>query len=226
MVLNRRTRGAMGPDLLLTTAGGCMDAYSYLARGQVFATGQTGNFVLLAVHLARGDMSGVLHYLTPILLFWLGIFSAMHLRRRIFRGQPARWQRMTLLAETGCFLLIGALPGSVPDSLVNALISFCAAMQYSCFRTTGGGAYASIFCTGNMRSCAEQLYLGVVERDRHALSMGFRYLRVLGAFFVGVLLGVLFDRLFSLRSAWLICVLLLCAVPAIPAEPVEQRSAK
>ena len=30
-------------NLLITVAGGFMDAYSYLARGQVFATGQTGN---------------------------------------------------------------------------------------------------------------------------------------------------------------------------------------
>ena len=38
---------------LLAVSGGLMDAYSYLFRGQVFANAQTGNILLLSVHLAQ-----------------------------------------------------------------------------------------------------------------------------------------------------------------------------
>lgn len=197
-------------NFLVTIAGGYMDAYSYLARGKVFATGQTGNFVLMAVNLARMDLPMVMHYLTPILLFWLGIFAAMHMQHKLFRGNTVLWKRETLRAEIGLFLLIGFLPETVPDVLVNSLISFCAAMQYCCFRTMGDrAAYASIFCTGNMRSCAEQLYLGLIRKEKASLENGLRYLGILGAFFIGVLAGVMGDYWLHTRAAWGICVLLL-----------------
>ena len=211
-------------DLLITVAGGYMDAYSYLARGMVFATGQTGNFVLLAVYLARMEWRMVLHYLTPILLFWAGIFASMHMRH-LFRRNARRWERGTLMLEIAVFILIGFLPDRVPDVLVNSLISFCAAMQFCCFRTMEqNAAYASIFCTGNMRSCAEQLYMGLIRKDTAALKKGVGYLGILGAFVVGVLLGVLGDRWLSTAAAWGISLLLMGAL-AVHTNIKEKQAA-
>lgn len=216
MALGRQLHTRQNLNLLITVAGGYMDAYSYLARGKVFATGQTGNFVLLAVNLARLDLPMVVHYLTPILLFWLGIFVSMHMRHKYFRENVFLWERETLRAEIGLFLLVGFLPDTIPDVLVNSLISFCAAMQYCCFRTMGeNAAYASIFCTGNMRSCAEQLYLGLIQKERKSLESGLRYLGILSAFFIGVLLGVLGDYWLHIKAAWGICVLLLMSLTVL-----------
>lgn len=128
-------------DLLIIVAGGYMDAYSYLARM---------------------EWRMVLHYLTPILLFWAGIFASMHMRH-LFRKNVCRWERGTLWLEIAVFALIGFLPDTVPDVLVNSLISFCAAMQYCCFRT--------------------------MEQNAASLKKGMGYLGILGAFFAGVLLG-------------------------------------
>ena len=38
--------------ILLALSGGFMDAYSYIGRGEVFANAQTGNMLLLGVHLS------------------------------------------------------------------------------------------------------------------------------------------------------------------------------
>ena len=62
--------------VILAIAGGFMDAYSYLARGQVFANAQTGNMLLFGVSLASGQFQHALHYLCPVLAFGLGIFLA------------------------------------------------------------------------------------------------------------------------------------------------------
>ena len=40
---------------LLAVVGGVLDAYTYILRGGVFANAQTGNIVLLGVHVADGD---------------------------------------------------------------------------------------------------------------------------------------------------------------------------
>ena len=39
--------------IVLAMAGGFMDAYSYLCRGQVFANAQTGNMLLMGINLAE-----------------------------------------------------------------------------------------------------------------------------------------------------------------------------
>ena len=40
---------------LLTAAAGSFDAYTYLLHGEVFAGLQTGNVILLGVHLGQGQ---------------------------------------------------------------------------------------------------------------------------------------------------------------------------
>ena len=55
--------------ILLATAGGFFDAYTYVCRGEVFANAQTGNIVLLGIHLANFDFMQAVRYLIPILAF-------------------------------------------------------------------------------------------------------------------------------------------------------------
>ena len=53
-----KERTALG--IVVTCAGGLMDAYSYLMHGEVFANGQTGNVVLLVLRLSEADYDKVL----------------------------------------------------------------------------------------------------------------------------------------------------------------------
>ena len=53
----------------LSISGGLQDAYTYLARGNVFANAQTGNIVLLSQHIANGDLASTIHYLIPLSFF-------------------------------------------------------------------------------------------------------------------------------------------------------------
>ena len=46
---------ALPLGLLLALTGGILDAYTYLNRGQVFATAETGNLVLLGINCAMGQ---------------------------------------------------------------------------------------------------------------------------------------------------------------------------
>ena len=49
-----KTKVPVRLGLTVICAGGFMDAYSYLLHGQVFATGQTGNIVLLTDNETTG----------------------------------------------------------------------------------------------------------------------------------------------------------------------------
>ena len=54
---------------ILAMSGGFMDAYSYMCRGEVFANAQTGNILLMAVNLAKGNFVVALRYFAPVMAF-------------------------------------------------------------------------------------------------------------------------------------------------------------
>ena len=51
----------------LALSGGFQDAYSFLARGYVFANAQTGNIVLFGTKVFALDIAGAIHYLLPVI---------------------------------------------------------------------------------------------------------------------------------------------------------------
>ena len=71
---------ALPLGLLLALAGGSLDCYTYLNRGQVFATAETGNLVMMGARLAQGQWAQALHYLPPILAFAAGVLATELLR--------------------------------------------------------------------------------------------------------------------------------------------------
>ena len=163
-----------------------MDAYSYLLHDHVFATGQTGNIVLLCMNLAEGAWLGVSHYLVSILAFVAGIMLSRHILVRVHGRATHRMQRWVAVFEAVAFAVVALLPEGAPDLLVNSAISFCAAVSYENFRQFGTrSAYASVFCTGNLRSLGETLYDGVFEKNRHELHRSARYAGLVASFCVG-----------------------------------------
>ncbi|WP_140916424.1 YoaK family protein, partial [Listeria monocytogenes] len=55
MARSRQISESIGLGLLLALAGGFMDAYSYIERGQVFANAQTGNILLFGINISEGN---------------------------------------------------------------------------------------------------------------------------------------------------------------------------
>lgn len=182
----RRTKVPVRLGLIVICAGGFMDAYSYLLHDHVFATGQTGNIVLLCMNLAEGAWLGVSHYLVSILAFVAGIMLSRHVLVRVHGRATHRMQRWVAVFEAVAFAVVALLPEGAPDLLINSAVSFCAAVSYENFRQFGTrSAYASVFCTGNLRSLGETLYDGIFEKDRHELHRSARYAGLVASFCVG-----------------------------------------
>ena len=156
--------------LLLALAGGLLDGYSYLNRGQVFATAETGNIVLMGINLAQGQLDQALHYLLPILAFALGVLAAEQLRRRFGDSTRLHWRLPLLLAECGAILLVSCLPCGPLDPLANIIISFTSALQVESFRKFQGCGCVTTMCTGNLRSGTEHLFHWFFHREGTALE--------------------------------------------------------
>lgn len=214
----------IGFHMLLAAAGGVMDAYSYVDRGGVFATGQTGNFVLAAIRLLLKDYKGMGLAFVPIAAFWAGIFLARHFYY-IYNREQVRWMSGILLLEAAVLFLVGFIPHSLPHMIVNTAVSFTAAVQFGSFRNFGGTfAYAPVFCTGNMRSCAEMYYEGLVRNDRECRKRAYHYTGILFAFFIGAVAGGALSFRLGERAVWMASGLLLISWKAVTMESKNQKA--
>lgn len=140
--------------LLLSAVGGFLDAYSYVGHGGVFANAQTGNVVLLAVGLVRGEVGAALRHLPPLLSFLVGLGVAQALARVLRRPSTPRAlrrpTRVVLGVEAVVLTLCAAVP--LPDVVVGVAVAFVVALQVATFTTVGDVPYNATVTTGNLRS--------------------------------------------------------------------------
>ena len=196
--------------LLLALAGGILDSYTYLNRGQVFATAETGNLVLLGIHLAQGELGRVLSCLFPILAFALGVLTTEGLRRRLSSGR-VHWRQPILAAECLVILVVSFLPQGDLDALANVLIAFTSAIQIESFRKFAGCGCATTMCTGNLRSGTERLYQFLRSGNPEQRRQAGQYYGIILCFILGAALGAWVSSLLAERAVLIACVLLLAA---------------
>lgn len=192
---------------LLALAGGFLDAYTYLLRGNVFANAQTGNIVLLGLSLAELDGIKALFYLTPIFTYACGICAAEVLKRGFQTHPYIHWRQLVVFAEMLIVAAVAFVPQPEADPAVNAAISFVCAMQTQSFIKLKGSAYATTMCTGNLRNASANLFRFMIQRDGESLSKAIQYFGIIGYFILGAVLSFIAGKIFLERAA------LFCLIP-------------
>ena len=197
--------------LTLALVGGSLDCYSYLNRGQVLATAETGNLVLLGIQLAQGRLDLALRYLPPILAYTLGVLAVELLCRMERRAGRLDWRQLVLLLECAAVAVAALLPSGELAPLANVLIAFSSAMQVESFRTIAGCPCATTMCTGNLRAGTENLFLRLNTGDREAGRKAGVYWGLILSFVTGaVISGVATPHLGS-KTSFVPCLMLAAA---------------
>lgn len=199
----------------LSLSGGLQDAYTYFARGGVFANAQTGNVVLLSQHLFAGQFAAAGRCLLPLASFALGIAAAEQIRRR-WHSPRLHWQQLVLAAEIALLLGVGFLPERW-NPAANALVSFACAMQVQTFRKVNGYAFASTMCIGDLRSGMEALCAYGQTHAPAERRKALHYFGIIGLFALGAGLGSRLIAWWGLRTIWASCLLLLVCFGVIAA---------
>lgn len=198
----------VGIGILLALSGGFMDAYSYMARGQVFANAQTGNILLFGIALSSGRWGRALAYLLPVVSFAAGIFLSDLARLRWGESRRLHWKQAMLFAESLLLLSVAYIPGGL-DFAANALTSFACGIQVESFRRIRGNSIATTMCIGNLRSGAEHISLYFAGMGNSHLKRGGLYFFVIFCFAMGAVLGERMVLLFGQRAIMLCSGLLL-----------------
>ena len=193
---------------LLTAAGGFLDAYTYVARGGVFANAQTGNLVLLAMNLAECRVWQAAYYLIPVLAFAAGVLISEYIRRRVrLSDTRLHWRHFIIAGEVAVLAVVAFLPQQW-NMAANVAVSFVCSLQVQSFRKVEGSAYATTMCTGNLRSGTELLFHGWADGDRSALRKSIRYYAIIVCFMLGAIFGVILTRWIGDRAVLACCALL------------------
>ena len=148
--------------VLLTLAGGYLDAYTYFSRGGVFANAQTGNIIKLGIQLALGNMEKVIQYMIPILSFSLGILVVLRIQTIMHRKKITFIRRSVLLIEIACCIIVSFIPEAEETNIIaNTIVSFACAMQMECFKTFIRQVFATTVSTGNLCKAIDFMYSGI-----------------------------------------------------------------
>lgn len=175
--------------LLLTFVCGFFDAYTFVNYNGQFANAQTANIIFIGMELANSNYRDALRYVPPVIAFIIGVLFNEFIMNK-FKAIPiARYVNLSLLLQT--FLLVFAyfVPKIWFVNLVPLVISFVCAMQFDSFRSVNKVQFASIFCTGNLRSATEHFFRYFYRKEKESMEKFIMYTSLLLAFIGGVISG-------------------------------------
>lgn len=208
---------SFGENLIFIS--GFLNCYTFVYHGGAFATMQTGNLIQGMYHLSQGSFDIALSFFALNLVFLVTTFGTKYALDFWCKGDELLWKRNVLIYGMVLLMVVGFIYPYVPNLVVNALIGSCAAAQYCAFRTFGEDKpYATIFCTGNMRSLMDNVYNAVIKKDEESRTNAKGYARILLAFALGVFLCNVFLNMIGGFAIWFACVILIGCIARVNKE--------
>ncbi|MPM62192.1 hypothetical protein SDC9_109058 [bioreactor metagenome] len=193
--------------ILLALSGGFMDAYSYMARGHVFANAQTGNILLFGVTIASGQWFECIKYLFPIMAFIIGL-ALSNIFRHLVRTSRLHWRQFIVLTEAIIIAFTALVPTNM-NLLANSLISFSCGLQVEAFQKIRGNNMATTMCIGNLKSATHFITDYCFSKNSTQLVRGLFYLLIILTFTIGAVLGSFFIKLWHLKAILISSLILL-----------------
>ena len=224
--LERRTL-SLGTNVALSAVGGCLDAFTYVGHGRVFANAMTGNVVLLAVHAAGRQWDQALRHVPPLVTFLIGVASVRVLGLPRLRALVPERALIVLAIEIAAFFSLAWLPPASYNFLTVIVICFVASLQTATFRQINQVSYNSTFTTGNLRTLSESFFDWAIYPKRpEARKLTRDFAAICAAFFLGALAGglltpVLHNKVLLLVTAALAGVLIHLIIARSPRPPAE-----
>lgn len=214
--MNKRNIISLISALLLTFAGGFTDAYTFIYRGGVFSTMQTGNLIKFFISLTNGEFK--LMFILPIAFFILGCVLAALLRKNKFQSH------IVLSTLIIIYVIAGLCPKTeVWDIVCVSLLSIVGAMQFEAFRRCLGYRYTSTMCTNNIRL----LSVNIAEGKGKVIAI---YASIIATFIIGIVIGVLVGKgmemysIIPLTGIYLAILLMFIISKEIPSNEIIKNA--
>ena len=189
--------------LLLMVSAGMMGAYTFTLRGGVFCNAQTANVVMMSIAFGQGRFQDAFYFLIPISAYFLGAFISEILPSPVKHRWYLRWDTCLIAIEAASLFVIGFIPLTWPDEIVQVAINFLASMQYNTFRQAEGIPMATTFCTNHVRQLGIAAAKIVRKKDKSAALRGAVHLKMLAGFLGGGILLSFAGQYLMAKAIWL-----------------------
>jgi uncharacterized membrane protein YoaK (UPF0700 family) len=197
---NRMTR----LPLLLSGIAGMVDTTGFLTLGNLFTAHVTGNLVVMAAALVRGERASTIQILIAPIFMVAVFFSWLIAKRSSRRGlSPLRvllWVQFLLLGGVLIFGVLAA-PAAQPKGVAAAIaatIAVCAmGCQFALLRVTLPGVPSTAVMTGHLTDIALSLF------ESNASDRLKRSAQVLAGFLAGCVIAGLAVHLME-DGAWVL----------------------
>ena len=188
--------------LLLMLTAGFYGGYTYTVRGGVFCNAQTGNLLLLAMALGRGEWAGALYYLPPLCAYLAGSMLSEAVATPIKRLGLVRWDTLMVLIEAAAVAVLGFLPETAPHQIAQVTINFLCSMQYNTFRQAQDIPMATTFCTNQVRQAGVAAVKAALDGDAAQGRRMLAHFSMLAAFVVGAAVSTVLCGPLQGRAIW------------------------
>lgn len=221
--MNKRNIISLICALLLTFAGGFTDAYTFIYRGGVFSTMQTGNLIKFFISLTNGEFK--LMFILPIAFFILGcVLAAL----RCVLAALLRKNKFQSHIVLSTLIIICVIAGLCPkteawDIVSVSLLSIVGAMQFEAFRRCLGYRYTSTMCTNNIRL----LSVNIAEGKGKVIAI---YASIIASFIIGIVIGVFVGKgmemysIIPLTGIYLAVLLMFIISKEIPSNEIIKNA--
>ena len=218
-----RAAQSLSSALLLTFTGGFLDAFLYIAHGQVFAGAMTGNVVLTGIALLSRNTHDMLHHLVPIVAFVVGLWCAFVIETRIRHHVVL----IALSLEAAGLFVAAWLPHSFPDVAFISLICILAGYQVGSFRKVDNFVYNATFIAGNLLRAVESLHQALLRvRLRHSLLEARDLALVLLVFVAGAVIAAITAGRMGNHALWIPLAAVLIVLATALWHDLPRRTAK
>lgn len=188
---------------LLMLSAGMMGAYTFVLRGGVFCNAQTANFVMMAAAFGQGKWSSGFYFLIPITAYFAGTIISEILPNPVKKFGLLRWDTYLIGFEIIVLFVVGLLPLSIPDQIVQITINFIASMQYNTFRQAEGIPMATTFCTNHVRQFGVGIAKYIRKGNKSAFLKGLKHFKMIVFFFAGGVSVSILSNFIQEKSIWI-----------------------
>ena len=161
--------------LLLTCAGGFLEAYSLYYRG-FWGMMMTGNLVYGVVGIVEGTPIKLLTYIPVVVLFAVGVFLARLIEDKIAKNNEKKYHVIELSVIVGLLLVVMAIPTifeannpdkfAWPNIISNGLIAIIGGFLTKSFASFDEQPYTATMMTANMGRLAISTYDAIFGEEK------------------------------------------------------------
>ncbi len=213
--------------ILLMFVGGFLGAFTYSIRGGVFCNAQTGNVVLLAMAIGKGQWLHALYFFIPMTAYCLGAFFSEILPNQIKKFHLIRWDTIFVIVEIAVVIFLGFLPESAPVQITQVLINFICSMQYNTFRQAEGIPMATTFCTNHIRQIGIAVSKSIQHKDERKfyLKKMRMHFEMLATFLIGGVLSAFLCRFLQGKAVWVSLIpLVIVLIDFLDADFIKEKN--